>query len=93
MKDNELVALLDQKFGESEERMMARIDDAKIELGAQLDDMDAKIEQVAEGVGMVDEKLERFRKETAHNFKDVNRTIGVSNAALKKRIAKLEKAS
>ena len=98
MEDNELIALLDRKFAESEERMNARfaqmdakIDDVKIELGAQLDDMDAKIEQVAEGVAMVDEKLERFRRQTARNFKDVKKTIGVSNAAINERLIKLEK--
>ena len=41
----------------------------------------------------VDEKVERFRKDTSQNFKQVKRIIGVSNAALKKRIVKLEKAS
>lgn len=91
MEDNELIALLDRKFAESEERMNAKIDDLKIELGAQLDDMEAKIEQVAEGVGVVDEKLERFRKETARNFKKVNKTIGVSNAAINVRLTRLEK--
>ena len=118
MEDNELVALLDRKFAESEERMTARmdarfdqvdarfervdtrfeqmdakLDDHKIEVGARLDQMHSDIKKIAEGVDNVGEKLERFRKETARNFKDVKQTIGVANAALDSRFRKLEKAS
>ncbi len=132
MEDNELVALLDRKFAESEERMTARMDarfdqvdarfeqvdtrfeqvdtrfeqvdtrfeqmdakfdDHKIEVGARLDQMHSDIKKIAEGVDNVGEKLERFRKETARNFKDVKQTIGVANAALDSRLRKLEKVS
>ena len=39
----------------------------------------------------VDEKIERFRTETAGNFKDFKHSLGVSNKALVKRIRVLEK--
>jgi len=72
------------------EGMEVRFDDLRIEVGARLDDMHTDIKKIAEGVSNVDEKLERFRAETAHNFKDVRSDIRMSFTVLGKRITKLE---
>ena len=72
------------------EQMDVKFDNLRIEVGTRLDGMHTDIKKIAEGVDNVDEKLERFRGETAANFKDVRSDIQMSFTVLGKRISKLE---
>jgi len=91
VENEQLAALINERFSEMDTRFDTKIDDLKIEVGARLDDMHSDIKKIAEGVGLVDEKLEIFRTETKANFKTVHEVIGASNAQLISRIRKLEK--
>ncbi len=85
MEDRELKALLDEKFSE----VKTDIRHARVEIEA----LRGEVKLNNELIHGVDEKIERFRGETADNFKTVRSAIGLSNKVLIKRIAKLEKAS
>lgn len=97
MEDNELIALLDRKFSESEERMTARMDarfeqvDVRFrEVGIRLEHMHGLIKRTAEGVQNVDEKLDRFRLETLDELKDIRFDLRISFHLLNKRVTDLE---
>ena len=96
MEDEKLIALLDRKFAESEERMTARLDvksdDMRIEVGARLDGMHSDIKKIAEGVDNVGERLDRFRLETNETLVDIRSDLRVSFSMLGKRITDLENA-
>ena len=91
MEDENLIALLDRKFAESETRMEAKFDNLRIEVGARIDDMHVDIKKIAEGVNNVDEKLDRFRLETNETLVDIRSDLRVSFSMLNGRITDLEK--
>ena len=83
MEDNELKAFINEKFAKIE----TQIGKTQVAVYQLQDDLQRNNELIH----LVDNKLDRFRTETRNNFKDVKVIIGTSNAALKKRITKLEK--
>jgi hypothetical protein len=86
VEDKALIALLDQKFANMDEKF----DNLRIEVGARIDGMHVDIKKIAEGVHNVDEKLDRFRLETNETLRDVRSDIHISFSMLGKRITDLE---
>ena len=71
---------MDQRF----ERMDQRFDELKTDVRhahVRIENLDTTIRQVAEGVVNVEQKLDRFRKETGENFEDLRERVTVIERA------------
>ena len=95
----DLIAFLGRKFEEVDRRFDQTA--TKEELGAQqaetrrhfdvvAEGLRGQMQLVAEGVGTLDEKLNRFREEVAGEFKEMKSMIRISYAELDRRIQELE---
>lgn len=102
--DPELVAYLDQRFGAIDQRFDAmerrqdatdaRLEDTRHHLGVLIENLDGKIQLVAEGVINVDQKIDRVRDELKaelHSEIDgVKTLIRLSYRDLDSRVRRLE---
>lgn len=66
------------------------MEEIKRYFGVVAEGLERKVQQVAEGVTNLDEKLERFRQEVAHEFKEVKSMIKLSYAEMDRRMAAVE---
>jgi hypothetical protein len=84
--DNELSALLNEKFSE----VNGRFDRLEGKVGVQFEQLRGQIQQIVEGVDNVDQKLDRFHVETLDELKDIRSDIRISFSMLGRRITDLE---
>jgi len=88
--NKELLAAINRRFDENERRWEANekrweANDRRWEenaefrrhVGVRFEAVDDKFEQLLEAIGLVDWKLERFRKETTENFRGVNQRLSL----------------
>ena len=104
MLDQELIAYLDRRFGQIEKRLdghdrefaEARLDRKSLRdelvrrIGVVEEQLREEIQVVAEGVSTMDEKLDRFREETNHEFGETRAMIRLSYNELDRRLRSLE---
>jgi predicted nucleic acid-binding Zn-ribbon protein len=74
--DQELIAVLDARFGSLETRF-SRVETDVRHANVQIEGLRDETRQVAESVILVDEKLERFRVATEERFDEVDRHFEV----------------
>lgn len=92
----ELAESIDESRKETRERFDRtdqRFDGLEAEVRhahVRIESLDGVVQQVAEGVANVDEKLERFQAEVRGEFKEVCALIGRSYADLDHRVTALE---
>jgi chromosome segregation ATPase len=80
----------DQRFDRTDQRfdgLEAEVRHAHV----RIESLEGVVQQVAEGVANVDEKLERFQAEVRGEFKEVRALIGQSYADLEQRVTALER--
>jgi predicted nucleic acid-binding Zn-ribbon protein len=87
--DQELREYLDKQFKSVDERFTSLEADVR-HTNVVVEGLQVQIQLVAEGVANVDEKLERFKAETAEEFKDVRATIRSLYTPLDRRVTGLE---
>jgi uncharacterized coiled-coil protein SlyX len=100
VSDEELIAVLDARFAAVDSRFAAL--DAHLETrfshletdirhaNVQIESVRDETKRIAESVILVDEKLERFRTDTAAAFEEMKSITRVSFAGLEKRVTILE---
>lgn len=84
--DQELIAYLDKRFDEVNER----IESGFRETGVELEGLHGKIQQVAEGVIACNQNLEAFRAEVAEKFDEMGKLFHTSHSNLHRRVSSLE---
>ncbi|HWM93688.1 MAG TPA: hypothetical protein VN493_23220 [Thermoanaerobaculia bacterium] len=84
--DQELIAYLDKRFGEVNERIDSRFR----ETGVEIESLRGQIQQVAEGVAGCNESLASFRTEVAEQFEGMRKTFHTSHSQLHRRVSALE---
>ena len=85
MTNEELLAAINRRFDEVERRFEgndrrweandSRWDEYRRHVDVRFEGVHDEIQRLAEVVALVDEKLERFRSETAENFVDVRERL------------------
>jgi len=78
--DQELIAVLDARFGALNAQLETRFSRLETDLrhaNVQIESLRDETRQVAESVILVDEKLERFRASTEERFDEVDRRFEV----------------
>ncbi|MEK7363165.1 MAG: hypothetical protein AAB016_04245 [candidate division NC10 bacterium] len=102
--DPELVGYLDERFGAIDQRFDAmerrqdatdaRLEDTRRHLGVLIENLDGKIQLVAEGVINLDQKIDRVRDELKIELKteigEVKALLRVSYSDLDHRVRRLE---
>lgn len=71
----------------------ARVEDSRRHLGILIEDLDRKIQTVAEGVINVDQKIDRVRDELSGEIREVKTLLQVSYVDLDRRVRRLEEDS
>jgi hypothetical protein len=71
----------------------AKVDDSRREFGVVTEGLRSEIQQVAEGVILNGERLDRFQAETAREFAEVRSMFRFSHAELERRLRTLEDSS
>ena len=80
--DQELIAYLDKRFNEVNERIQAN--------GIEIEGLRSQIQQVAEGVAANNENLESFRTEAVKQFDEMRQLFNTSHSNLHRRVSSLE---
>jgi len=80
--DQELIAYLDERFREVNERIRAN--------GVEIEGLRGDIKQVAEGVAAGNENLEAFRTDVDRQFDEVRHLFNTSHSNLHRRVGSLE---
>ena len=84
---------MDQRFDTVEQRQDAtdrRLEDSRRHLGILIENLDGKIQIVAEGVINVDRKIDRVQAELKGEIAEVKTFLQVSYAGLDRRVRRLE---
>lgn len=71
----------------------AKVDDSRREFGVVAEGLRSEIQQVAEGVIMNGERIDRLQAETAREFAETRSMIRFSHAELERRLRTLEDSS
>lgn len=97
---DERFAYLDQRFGAVDQRFDAmerrqdatdaRLEDTRRHLGILIENLDGKIQLVAEGVINVDQKIDRVRVELIGEIAEVKHLLRGSYSDLDQRVRRLE---
>ncbi len=75
------------------EGLGAKLDDSRREFGVVTEGLRSEIQQVAEGVVLNGERLDRFQAETSREFAEVRSMFRFSHAELERRLRTLEDSS
>lgn len=75
------------------EDLGAKVDDSRREFGVVTEALRSDIQQVAEGVILNGERLDRFKAETAREFAETRSMFRFSHAELERRLRSLEDSS
>ena len=76
MTNEELLAAINRRFDENNRRW-EEVAEFRRHVDVRFEAVDGRLEQLWEAIGLVDDKLERFRKETKQDFEVVNQRLGV----------------
>ena len=85
---------IDQRFDAMERRQGttdARLEDTRRHLGVLIENLDGKIQLVAEGVINVDQKIDRVRVELTGEIAEVKHLLRGSYSDLDRRVRRLER--
>jgi hypothetical protein len=87
--DQELIAYLDKRFDEVNERF-AELEGAVRGNGVEIEGLRGDIKQVAEGVAAGNENLASFRVEVYEKFDEMGKMFQTSHSNLHRRVSSLE---
>lgn len=87
--DQELIAYLDKRFGEVNERMDG-LEGAIRANGVEIEGLRGDVKQVAEGVAACNQRIDAFEVKVAKQFDEMRQLFNTSHSNLHSRVSSLE---
>lgn len=92
-KQEDLRLSLQSEIRQVAQELGAKVDDSRREFGVISEGLRSEIQQVAEGVVMNGERIDRFQAETARDFTEMRSMLQFSHGDLDRRLRTLEGSS